>query len=121
MRVKCFYQESKIPNKAELISQKVSFVEEQIPFIGEIIREKKESYEENGFKKTRKVTYLKVEKDSYDRIPIPFKPKDRIYIFEKEYRVLNVEEKIENEKFARKVMLNSSLYDRYVTKVLELE
>lgn len=122
MRIRAFYNEYIIPTTAEQIGRSVEFFEEDIPIMLTDVTKTKQGIEiVKGLKDVENIIVATVERDVYDAIPNDIKVKDRVFMFGKEYRVLKIDEIIDNQKFANKIARNPELYQRYVKKVIVLK
>lgn len=121
MRVRAYYNEYIKPKSAEEITNNIEYFSDNIPIMITDITKSKEGKEFiKGLKDVEIKIVAKIERDIYDAVTNDVKVKDRVFIFGKEYRVIAVDEIIDNEKFARKIARNSNLYDKYVKKVVIL-
>lgn len=121
MRIRAYYNAYIEPKTAEGIGTSVEFFEDNIPIILKNITKKREGIEIiKGLKDVENTIVATVERDTYDQIQNDIKVKDRVFIYGKEYRVLKIDEIVDNEKYANKIARNPKLYNRYVKKVLIL-
>ncbi len=121
MKILCYYQESVIPEAMEEIIDGTEFLGGMIPFRAEQV-DKSAKYVEKavGIKEEDVSVVLLVNSDRYDnRLNIKFKPRDKVIVYDREYRIKAVTEKIP-DKFKLRASRSKALYERYVEYTLLL-
>lgn len=117
MRILCYYQESIIPDKLEDVVEGTEYLDGLILFYA--IQKSK------NIKGIEKVAGIKEEDVSLviepivEGVPIRFKGRDRVIVYNIEYRILQVTEEIPM-KFRLRASRNKALYERYVKRTLYL-
>lgn len=110
MRVLAYYGEAIIPENVENITQDTEFLDGLVPFRCAI--------EEKTINEIQRIvtieeTDIQVVLNISKEVPIRFKVKDKIILFDKEYRVKKVVEKVP-DKFKLRASKSKALYERYV-------
>ncbi|MCK9319556.1 hypothetical protein [Methanoculleus sp.] len=116
MKIWAKYQERIIPEKLERVKNGPEYVEAIIPFMCEIVEGRSKEIEKaTGIKE---IEYSHVLKLNYEnKEPIIFKKDDRVYLYDKEYRVQETTETIP-DKWKYKASKSRALYERYVEYVV---
>lgn len=110
MRVLAYYGEAIIPENVENITQDTEFLDGLVPFRCEI--EEKTTNEIQRIT-TIEETDIKMVLSVSNEVPIRFKVKDKITLFDRDYIVKKVIEKVP-DKFKLRASKSKALYKRYV-------